>query len=189
MQAARLAGQAVHQSGGVSEGLQAGQPEPVAGRQRLKQRWAVLRRTCAVRRRAAPLLGAFSKVPSLRVQGYCWVPRPVPVHRRKCAQGAGCQQVPVRQVSDDGCMRPSHGDHGCHLSEPASASQQPASLHAAGLSLPAAQGVVRPRHAACHGHPHCSTLIEEISGSSLSRGMDRRVWPFDLTHGVKTNCR
>lgn len=34
-----------------------------------------------------------------------------------------------------------------------------------------------------------STLIEEISGSSLSRGMERRVWPFDLTHGAKTNCR
>ncbi len=35
----------------------------------------------------------------------------------------------------------------------------------------------------------CSTLIEEISGSSLSRGMGRRVWPFDLAHGAKTNCR
>ncbi|KAI7844630.1 hypothetical protein COHA_001720 [Chlorella ohadii] len=34
-----------------------------------------------------------------------------------------------------------------------------------------------------------STLIEEISGSSLSRGMGRRVWPFDLAHGAKTNCR
>ena len=34
----------------------------------------------------------------------------------------------------------------------------------------------------------CSTLIEEISGSSLSRGMARRVWPFDLAHGAKTNC-
>ncbi|PRW59662.1 polysaccharide deacetylase [Chlorella sorokiniana] len=34
-----------------------------------------------------------------------------------------------------------------------------------------------------------STLIEEVAGSSLSRGMSRRVWPFDLAHGAKTNCR
>lgn len=37
-------------------------------------------------------------------------------------------------------------------------------------------------------HCPCSTLIEEGSGKSLTRGMGSRVWPWDMTNGIPIAC-
>jgi len=36
--------------------------------------------------------------------------------------------------------------------------------------------------------PGCSSLIEETTGASVSRGLAERLWPFDLANGSPINC-
>lgn len=38
-------------------------------------------------------------------------------------------------------------------------------------------------------HASRSSLIEEGTGSSVSRGMAARLWPWDMAHGIPVNCR
>lgn len=61
-------------------------------------------------------------------------------------------------------------------------------------SAQTAEAVVRAAQALSKAGPsppfphRCSTLIEEGTGNSITRGMDERVFPFTLDDGVPINC-
>lgn len=110
------------------------------------------------------------------------LPRALPGHRPARAPCAVGEQVPVREVGRAKAARLAH-----------------AVLEGAGQGLfwgaAALRRAAAARRLSSPGALHhlpslvcCSSLVEEVTGASLSRGVDQRVWPFDMADGVKMNC-